>query len=66
MLQLQLLEPERGVNLQSPDEYGPKNSLFTLRVKVYAANFSLDLVEAYVVEALEARTRYGAYSMVGN
>lgn len=40
--------------------------LFTLRVEVYAADFSLDLVEANVVEALEARTRYGTNTVVRN
>lgn len=42
------------------------NTLFAFRVKVNTAYFTLDLVEANVVEALKAGTRYRANSMVWN
>lgn len=40
--------------------------LFALRVKVDAADFTLNLVEANVVEALEAGACYGADSVIGD
>lgn len=40
--------------------------LFALGVEVYPADFSLDLVEADVVEALETRAGYGPNSMIGD
>jgi hypothetical protein len=37
-----------------------------LRVEIYAANLAFDLVETDVVEALEASTRDGSNTVVGN
>lgn len=45
---------------------GMLNSLLALGMEVDAADFTLDLVEANVVEALEASARDGPYSVVGN
>lgn len=49
----------------SSEEWG-EDSLFTLGVKVDAADISIDLVEADVVEALEAGTGDCAHTVVGN
>ena len=47
-------------------DIGMGNRLFAFRVEVNTAYFTLDLVEANVVEPLEAGTRYRANSMVWN
>ena len=60
-----MLEPANDVS-KDTSLSGRGYRLFALGVKVDAANFTLDLVEADVVEALEAGTCYGADSMIGD
>ena len=68
MLQLKLLKPavycvSKWHNLRDEEI---EHLLLTLRMKVYPANFALNLVEADIVEPFKARTRNRPDAMVGH
>lgn len=65
MLQLQLLKPgHRPLVLVSSKRIGVDGLLFAFGVKIYSANFSLDLIETYVVEAFERGPSDGSNAVV--